>query len=191
MLHVVRDDPTLQARAEQPVEETTPRVDPAHEVMPDARCLEVMTHHGRRERSQEEVAAGCQEVPMENWPIEEPRSALWVVRYLSDTGRGGPGRYHKWCRMTCRLSLWVTGESANTCKCSAFCRLPGRATSSTSAVIEVIARRAELIKYQYQERSREGLRASGLGTGASAALTGAAVLGGEEASQRVGEDGKK
>ena len=49
------------------------------------------------------------------------------------------------------------------------------------AVIEVIARRVELIDCQYRELSREGLRASGLGTGASAALTGAAVLGGEEA----------
>ena len=47
----MRDDPPLQARLEQPVEEMTPWVDPVREVMPDARCLEVMTHHGRRERS--------------------------------------------------------------------------------------------------------------------------------------------
>ena len=51
---------------------------------------------------------------------------------------------------------------------------------SNLAIIEAICRRAELIEYQYRERSREGLRASGLGTGAASSLTGAAVLGGEE-----------
>ena len=52
---------------------------------------------------------------------------------------------------------------------------------SNLAVVEVICRRAELIEYQYRERAREGLRASGLGTGASTSLTGTSVLGGEEA----------
>ena len=68
----------------------TTRVDPVREVMLDARCMEVMTPHGRQERFWEEVAAGCQAIPMENWPIEGPRSALWVVRHISDAGRGGP-----------------------------------------------------------------------------------------------------
>ena len=69
VLQLARDDPP-QARAEQPVEEMTPQVGPVREVMPDARCLEVMTHHGRRERFWEEVAASSQEIPMENWLIE-------------------------------------------------------------------------------------------------------------------------
>ena len=52
---------------------------------------------------------------------------------------------------------------------------------SNLAVIEAIARRAEVIEYQYRECARKGLRAAGLGSGASSSLTGAAVLGGEEA----------
>ena len=60
---------------------------------------------------------------------------------------------------------------------------------SNLAVIEAIARRAELIEYQYRERAREGLRVAGLGTGESSASTGAAVLGGKKAdlSDGVGE----
>ena len=58
VLQLVRDDPTLQARVERPVEKMTLRVDPVREVMPDARCLEVMTHHGARERSWEEGGGG-------------------------------------------------------------------------------------------------------------------------------------
>ena len=86
MLQLVRDDLALQARVEQPVEENDSREDPVREVMPDARFLEAMTHRDRREQSWEELAADCQEIPTENWPIEGPRSALWVVRYLSFFG---------------------------------------------------------------------------------------------------------
>ena len=52
---------------------------------------------------------------------------------------------------------------------------------SNLSAIEAIARRAELIEYQYRERAREGLRAAGLGTGASSSVMGGAVFGGEEA----------
>ena len=108
---------------------------------------------------------------MENWSIEGPRSALWVVRYLSDSGRGGPESYHKLWRMTCSLSLanWGVSEHMQ----MPLCRLLGRTISSISVS------RVELIEYPYRERSREGLRASGLGTGASAAE--AAVLGAKDA----------
>ena len=137
-----------------------------------------MTHHGRREWSWE-VAAGCQE----NWRIERPRSALWVVRYLSGTGRGGLESYHKWWHMTCRLSPadWEVREHMQILRFLSLARTYDQLDLSNVAVTEVISRRVELTEYQYKERRREGLRASDLGTSASAALTGAAVLGSEEA----------
>ena len=52
---------------------------------------------------------------------------------------------------------------------------------SNLAVVEIICRRAQLIEYQCRERARAGLRAIGLGTGAATTVTGAAILGGEEA----------
>ena len=150
---LVRDDPTLQAR----IEEMTPQVDLVSAVMPDALCLEVMTHYRRRERSWEEVVASCQEIPMVKLPIKGPRSALWVVCDFSDA-----------------VSLQLTWKSANMCKMLRFLSLAGtydQLDLGNPPVIEVIARRVELTEYQYWERSREGLHASGLGTGASAALT--------------------
>ena len=57
------------------VEETTPPLDPVRDV---THCLEVMTHHGWRERSWEEMAAGCQEIPMENWLRDPPIQGLFL-----------------------------------------------------------------------------------------------------------------
>ena len=120
---------------------------------------------------------------MENWPIEGPRSALWVVRYPSDTRCGGPESCHTWWRMTCRLSLADMGvsEHMQMLRFLSLAATYDQLDLSNPAVIEVIARRVELIEYQHREGSREGLRASSLGTAASAALTGAAVLASEEA----------
>ena len=120
---------------------------------------------------------------MKDWPIEGPRSALWCIRFLDDSGRGGLEPYHKWWRTTCKLSLADWGV-ANHMQMMRFLSLAGvydHLGLSNLAVIEAIAMRAELIEYQYRERAREGLQAAGLGTGASSSLTGAAVLGGEEA----------
>ena len=96
-----------------------------------------MTHHGRRERSCEEVAAGCHEIPMENWPIEGPRSALWRPRELS----------YIWWRMTCRLSAAEWGVSKHM-QMLRFLSLAGtfdQLDLSNLAVIEVIARRAHRV----------------------------------------------
>ena len=48
---------------------------------------------------------------MSNWPIDGPRSALWVVRYMADAGRVGLESYHKFWRMTSKLSLDDWGVS--------------------------------------------------------------------------------
>ena len=116
-------------------------------------------------------------------PIEGPRSALWCIRFLDDSGRAGPEPYHKWWRTTCKLSLadWGVAEHMQMMRFLSLAGVYDQLDLSNLAVIEAIARRAELIEYQYRERACEGLRAAGLGTGASSSLTGAAVLGGEEA----------
>ena len=150
---------------------------------PDARILDVAERHGRRARDWIDVASHCQEIVMKDWPIEGPRSALWCVQFLDDSGRGGPEPYHKWWRTTCKLSLsdWGVAEHMQMMRFLALAGSYDQLDLSNLAVIEAICRRAELIEYQYRERAREGLRASGLGTGAAASLTGSAVLGGEEA----------
>ena len=82
---------------------------------PDARILDVSTRHGKRARDWTEVAAACQQIEMKDWPVDGPRSSLWVVQYLDDAGRGGPEPYHKWWRTTCKLTLddWA---SLSTCR---------------------------------------------------------------------------
>ena len=150
---------------------------------PDARILDIADRHGRRGRDWCDVASMCQEIPMKDWPIDGPRSALWCVQYLDDAGRGGPEPYHKWWRTTCKLTLndWGVAEHMQMMRLLSVAGAYDQLDLSNLAVVEVICRRAELIEYQYRERAREGLRASGLGTGASTSLTGASVLGGEEA----------
>lgn len=149
----------------------------------DARCLDVKKRFGRRHRDWIEVAEDSTEVGMEDWPIEGPRSSLWVARYLADSGRGGPEAYHKWWRVTAKLGLhdWGVSEHQQNLR---FLQLAGsydQLDIGNLAVIEAISRRIELIEYQYRERTREGLRAAGLGSGPSANITGASALGGEEA----------
>ena len=139
-LQLVCDNPTLQARVEQPVKEITPEVDTVCQLMLDVRGLAV-------------------------------RRSQW---------RTGPSRDHdQRCGWSVASVLLDEVAQRAMLRFLSLAGTYGQLDLSNMAVIEVIARRVELIEYQYQERSREGLRASGLG--ASAALTGAAVLGGEEA----------
>ena len=122
------------------------------EAIPNARCLEVVTHHGRRELV---LGRSGGRLP-EHWPVEGPRSALWVLRYLGDAGRGGPESYRKLCSMTCRLSLtaWRVSEPMQMLRFQSFAGTYDQLDLSNLAVIEVIARRVELIEHQYGERYR-------------------------------------
>ena len=159
----------------------TPKGPP--EPAPDARLLDVKMKFGRRHRDWQEVAEDISEIAMADWPIEGPRSALWVARFLADSGRGGPEAYHKWWRVTAKLGLhdWGVSEHMQNMR---FLHLAGtydQLDLANLAIIEAIARRIELIEYQYRERTRDGIRSAGLGTGASPAIAGALALGGEEA----------
>ena len=88
---------------------------------------------------------------MDNWSIDGPRSTLWVVRYFADAGRGGPERYHKLGRWTCKLSL-ADLDVAEHMQMMRFLQLAGayeQLDSSNLAVAETIGRRIELIEYRY------------------------------------------
>ena len=66
----------------------TPRATdkPKDAVLGDARCLDIKTCYGKRSREWLEVSDDCAEIPMSNWPIDWPRSTLWVARYMADAG---------------------------------------------------------------------------------------------------------
>jgi hypothetical protein len=160
-----------------------PKMDAGPLPPPDARIFDIAERFGRRGRDWCDVASQCQQIVMKDWPVDGPRSSLWCVQYLDNAGRGGPEPYHKWWRTTCRFSLsdWGVAEHMQMMRLLSVAGCYDQLDLSNLAVVEIICRRAQLIEYQYRERAREGLRASGLGTGAATTVTGAAILGGEEA----------
>jgi len=162
--------------------QATPRVDGGGTLV-DARCLAVRSAGGERWRDWASVARECQEIEMDNWPVEGPRSAAWVVGYLARMGHGGPEGYHRWWRMVSRLSLvdWGVAEHAQLLRYLQLAGCWDQLDVSNLAVVEAICRRLQLIEYQYRERSREGARtAGGVMTGAAGSVAGAAALHGEE-----------
>ena len=182
----MRDDVETGAAEWGPLDlDATPKGNPPGDspVAPDARCLDVKSKFGRRHRDWLDVAEDSTEIKMEDWPIEGPRSALWVTQFLADRGRGGPEIYHKHWRITAKLGPhdWGVSEHQQNLR---FMHLAGtydQLDMGNLAIVEAIARRVELIEYQYRERTRDGLRASGLGTGVSPHVAGSLALGGEEA----------
>ena len=150
---------------------------------PDARCLAVAKRFGTtRGRDWRSVAASCTEVEMEDWPIEGPRSSLWVVNFLPKFTDQGPESYHRWWRTICRLAMcdWGVPEHSQICR---YLQLGGewdQLDLGNLALVEAMCRRLQLIEFQYRERARESRHGGGQGGAAASSLTGLVAIGSEE-----------
>ena len=148
----------------------------------DARCLPVVSRGGRRRRTWIEVAECSSEVEMPGWPVDGPRSALWVAHFLARFAGGGPEAYHRWWRTVSKLTVadWGVAEHAQLCR---YLQLGGewdQLDMGNLSIIEAIARRLQLIEYQYRDRCREGTRGAS-GGAVPFALSGLAPMGADEA----------
>ena len=149
----------------------------------DARVLPVSKRLGRRHRAWDSVAADSTEIPMESWPVDGPRAALWVIMFLARFVGGGPEAYHRWWRSITRLTMadWGVAEHSQICRYLSLAGEYDQLDMGNLAVVEAICRRLQLIEYQYRERSREATRGGAQGGSASSALTGLTVMSGGEA----------
>jgi hypothetical protein len=158
-------------------------VTPRGEISTDARVLEIVKKCGIRDRDWDDLAAHCLPLDMEEWPVEGPRSAAWVIRFLAKASKAGPSAYHKWSQMIAKLSAadWGVSEHGQICR---YLQLGGcfdQADLTNLAMVEAMCRRLQLIEYQYRDRMRDA-RSGGMQGGAAASgLTGLAVMQGEEA----------
>ena len=151
--------------------------------LPDARCLTIERRGKQRHRSWDSVANDCTELEMDHWPIDGPRSALWVVLFLARMATGGAEAYHRWWRSITRLSMadWGVSEHFQLCRYLQLAGSYDQLDLGNLAVAEAMARRLQLIEYQYRQRAREAHRGGAQGGAASSTLTGLTVMGGEEA----------
>ena len=133
----------------------------------DARVLPVSKRLGRRHRAWDSVAADSTEIPMESWPVDGPRAALWVIMFLARFVGGGPEAYHRWWRSITRLTMadWGVAEHSQICR---YLALAGEYDQ------------LDMGNLAY-ERSREATRGGAQGGSASSALTGLTVMSGGEA----------
>ena len=100
---------------------------------------------------------------MAGWPIHGPRSVAWVCAFLARANSAGPEAYHRWWRSVCRLSVadWGVAEHQQLCR---YLQLGGsydQLDLTNLAIIEAIARRLQLIEYQYRERAKAGSHGGG------------------------------
>ena len=149
----------------------------------DARLLPIREMGGRRHREWSSVGDVCTEIEMKQWPIEGPRSAIWVVQFLARLANGGPEPYHRWWRSATKLGMadWGVPEHQQLCRYLHLMGCYDQLDIGNLAVSEAICRRLQLIEYQYRERSRESARGGAQGGAASSSLTGLAVMGSNEA----------
>ena len=132
-------------------------------VAADARCLDAKMHFRRQYRDLHVVAKDQNEIKLADWRIEAPDRRCGSRDTWADSGRGGPESYHKEWARDGQNSACMTGRRVSTLQNSSL--RPTRELDLTNlAVIEAIARRVELIEYQYRKRTREGLRIASLGT---------------------------
>ena len=120
---------------------------------------------------------------MDDWPVDGPRSTLWVLGFLAKFSGGGPEAYHRWWRSITRLTMadWGVPEHFQICR---YLQLGGewdQLDLGNLAMAEAITRRLQLIEYQYRERARESQRGGAQGGAASSAVTGLGMMGPEEA----------
>lgn len=136
----------------------------------DARVLAVRyDESGDRARPWMEVARGIAQSTMSDFPVSGPRTTAWVVRFLARRGTG-PEDHHRWWRSTARLSGtdWGVGEHQMCCRILQQSGCFDQLDLANLAGMEIIARRLQLIEYQYRDRVRDTERT--VSSGASGLL---------------------
>lgn len=134
----------------------------------DARVLPVRyDENGVQGRPWGEAARCSEETVIENWPTKGPRTAGWVGRFLSRRNTG-PDDHHRWWRSTARLGWGVSAHA----QCCRYLQLAGsfdQLDLSNNSIIEAVARRLQVIEWQYRDRVRDGDRGLAGATSAGSA----------------------
>ena len=119
---------------------------------------------GERRRDFRDFGKDIEEVAFETWPINGPRTMLWVLLFLLRRGVA-PTDHHRWWLSTYRLTAsdWGTSEHYS-CDQLDLPDIPAA---------EALTRRIQAIEWQYRERVRETLRTS---IDSSVSIAGAAAL---------------
>ena len=112
---------------------------------------------GERKRAWSSVASKIQESAAANLPVSGPRTAAWVVRFLSRRNTG-PEDHHRWWRSVTRLSPsdWGVSEHLECCRTLETAGSYDQLDLANVAVIERVCRRLQVIEYQCRERARQG-----------------------------------
>lgn len=120
----------------------------------DARKLSVLfDEQGRRHRCFQSSMERCKEDSWSDWPVRDPRTAAWTLRFIESVHRT-PTNHHTTWRSLCRLGPHDAGVSEHKTICRALeaAACYDQCNIFNSGAVEVLIRKLQLIEEKHRDR---------------------------------------
>ena len=126
---------------------------PASASTGDARTMPVRFEESRRYREYRDAVGQCSQVAFDDFVVKGPRTCLWVVKHIMESGGTPVGHHQRW-RVNCKLQAHDSGvvEHETYCKVLQTMLTYDQLDFSNLASAEVIARQIRLIEERHENK---------------------------------------
>ena len=115
--------------------------------------MPVRFEENRRYREYRDAVGQCSQVAFDDFVVKGPRTCLWVVKHMMESGGTPVGHHQRW-RVNCKLQVHDSGvaEHETYCKVLQTMLTYDQLDFSNLASAEVIARQIRLIEERHENK---------------------------------------